>query len=220
MLRQLTENPARPYVVVLGGAKPSDKLAVIANLLDSADRILIGGGMSYTFLKAQGYEVGKSLLEAGPARRRQEDHGRRGCARSRARAAGGPGRGGRLRARCRARGLRGHRVPRRPREPGHGACHQGAVRGQAGRRRHGVLERPGRGVRVPGLLWRHPGGGRRPSRRCLGSPWSAAATRPPRCAGSACPKTAFSHISTGGGASLEYLEGTPLPGLAALEADQ
>jgi phosphoglycerate kinase len=63
VLEQLIRDPARPYVVVLGGAKPSDKLAVIANLLDSADRILIGGGMSYTFLKAQGYEVGKSLLE-------------------------------------------------------------------------------------------------------------------------------------------------------------
>src|SRR6266705_2118360 len=54
VLRRLTENPERPYVVVLGGAKPSDKLAVISNLLDSADRLLIGGGMSYTFLKAQG----------------------------------------------------------------------------------------------------------------------------------------------------------------------
>jgi len=64
VLEQLTRDPARPYVVVLGGAKPSDKLAVIDNLLSRADRILIGGGMSYTFLKAQGYEVGKSLLEA------------------------------------------------------------------------------------------------------------------------------------------------------------
>jgi phosphoglycerate kinase len=63
VLRRLTENPERPYVVVLGGAKPSDKLAVISNLLGSADRLIIGGGMSYTFLKAQGHEVGKSLLE-------------------------------------------------------------------------------------------------------------------------------------------------------------
>jgi phosphoglycerate kinase len=63
VLRRLTEDPARPYVVVLGGAKPSDKLAVIANLLDKADRLIIGGGMSYTFLAARGYEVGKSLLE-------------------------------------------------------------------------------------------------------------------------------------------------------------
>jgi phosphoglycerate kinase len=64
VLNKLTSAPERPYVVVLGGAKPSDKLAVIANLLDRADRVLIGGGMSYTFLAAQGYEVGKSLLEA------------------------------------------------------------------------------------------------------------------------------------------------------------
>ena len=64
MLRRLTQDPARPYVVVLGGAKPSDKLAVIENLLDQADRLIIAGGMSYTFLKARGYEVGQSLLEA------------------------------------------------------------------------------------------------------------------------------------------------------------
>jgi phosphoglycerate kinase len=64
VLEQLTSDPARPYVVVLGGSKPSDKLGVIRNLLAQADRILIGGGMSYTFLKAKGYEVGKSLLEA------------------------------------------------------------------------------------------------------------------------------------------------------------
>jgi len=64
VLRQLTTNPARPFVVVLGGKKPSDKLAVIGNLLDLADRILIGGGMGYTFLAALGYEVGNSVLEA------------------------------------------------------------------------------------------------------------------------------------------------------------
>jgi phosphoglycerate kinase len=63
VLRRLTENPTRPYVVVLGGAKPSDKLAVITNLLDKADRLIIAGGMSYTFLAAQGFEVGQSLLE-------------------------------------------------------------------------------------------------------------------------------------------------------------
>ena len=64
VLRQLTTDPARPYVVVLGGAKPSDKLAVIGNLLSRADRLIICGGMSYTFLAAQGHEVGRSLLEA------------------------------------------------------------------------------------------------------------------------------------------------------------
>ncbi|MGQ0625752.1 MAG: phosphoglycerate kinase [Sporichthyaceae bacterium] len=63
VLRRLTQDPARPYAVVLGGAKVSDKLAVIDNLLAVADRILIGGGMVYTFLAAQGHEVGASLLE-------------------------------------------------------------------------------------------------------------------------------------------------------------
>lgn len=63
VLRRLTVTPERPYVVVLGGSKVSDKLGVIDNLLGKADRLLIGGGMVFTFLKAQGHEVGKSLLE-------------------------------------------------------------------------------------------------------------------------------------------------------------
>jgi phosphoglycerate kinase len=63
VLRQLTEMPASPYVVALGGAKVSDKLAVIANLIKKADTLVIGGGMAFTFLAAQGYEVGRSLLE-------------------------------------------------------------------------------------------------------------------------------------------------------------
>jgi phosphoglycerate kinase len=63
VLRQLIETPARPYVVVLGGAKVSDKLAVIASLIKTADTLVIGGGMAFTFLAAEGYEVGKSLLE-------------------------------------------------------------------------------------------------------------------------------------------------------------
>ena len=63
VLRRLTEEPQRPYVVVLGGSKVSDKLGVIDNLLGKADKLLIGGGMVFTFLKAQGHEVGKSLLE-------------------------------------------------------------------------------------------------------------------------------------------------------------
>ncbi|MFJ6131214.1 phosphoglycerate kinase [Janibacter terrae] len=63
VLRRLTSEPERPYAVVLGGAKVSDKLGVIDNLLGTADRLLIGGGMVFTFLKAQGHEVGTSLLE-------------------------------------------------------------------------------------------------------------------------------------------------------------
>ncbi|TCR22294.1 phosphoglycerate kinase [Streptomyces sp. BK205] len=63
VLKKLTDDVKRPYVVVLGGAKVSDKLAVIDELLGKADRILIGGGMAFTFLKAKGHEVGASLLQ-------------------------------------------------------------------------------------------------------------------------------------------------------------
>jgi phosphoglycerate kinase len=64
VLRRLTDDPEHPYVVVLGGSKVSDKLGVIDHLLGKADKLLIGGGMVFTFLKAQGHEVGNSLLEA------------------------------------------------------------------------------------------------------------------------------------------------------------
>jgi phosphoglycerate kinase len=63
-LSKLLGEPGRPYVVVLGGAKVSDKIGVVRNLLDKADQILIGGGMCFTFLKAKGVEVGKSLVDA------------------------------------------------------------------------------------------------------------------------------------------------------------
>jgi phosphoglycerate kinase len=64
VLDRLTEKPERPYTVVLGGSKVSDKLGVIAHLLPRVDRLLIGGGMLFTFLAAQGHKVGSSLLEA------------------------------------------------------------------------------------------------------------------------------------------------------------
>ena len=62
-LGNAVENPVRPFVCILGGAKVADKLAVIENLLTKADTLIIGGGMAYTFLKAQGYEIGTSLLD-------------------------------------------------------------------------------------------------------------------------------------------------------------
>lgn len=64
VLEKLVADPDRPSVVVLGGAKVADKLAVIENLLKSADTLIVGGGMAYTFLKAQGHEVGSSILDA------------------------------------------------------------------------------------------------------------------------------------------------------------
>lgn len=63
-LTKATENPVKPYVAILGGAKISDKINVIRNLLNKVDALLIGGGMMFTFYKAQGLEIGKSLLEA------------------------------------------------------------------------------------------------------------------------------------------------------------
>ena len=63
ILENLTSNPLRPYGVVLGGAKVSDKIAVITNLLDRVEMIAIGGGMVFTFLAAKGYKIGKSLCE-------------------------------------------------------------------------------------------------------------------------------------------------------------
>ncbi len=63
MLSAAVETPQRPFVAIIGGAKVSDKIAVVDNLLKIADKVLIGGGMAYTFLKAQGYSVGKSLVE-------------------------------------------------------------------------------------------------------------------------------------------------------------
>ncbi|MGC3062369.1 phosphoglycerate kinase, partial [Enterococcus faecalis] len=60
---EAVEKPTRPFVAILGGAKVSDKIADIENLIEKADKILIGGGMAYTFMKAHGYSVGLSLLE-------------------------------------------------------------------------------------------------------------------------------------------------------------
>src|SRR4029077_14203543 len=63
-LGRALQNPERPFVAILGGAKVSDKIGVIRNLMSKVDSLIIGGGMAYTFLKAQGQGIGKSLLEA------------------------------------------------------------------------------------------------------------------------------------------------------------
>ncbi len=73
-LRKVTENPQRPSVAIMGGAKVSDKIGLIKNLLNKVDSILIGGAMAYTFLKAQGIAIGKSRR-----RRRQSSNWRKNC---------------------------------------------------------------------------------------------------------------------------------------------
>jgi len=215
VLRQLTESPARPYEVVLGGAKISDKLAVVASLRVIADRILIGGGMAFTFLAARGYDVGRSLLEKDMI----DEVGRMLDA---------PG-GAEIvlpvdmvAATAFAADAEHTTVPvtgfpadRMGLDIGPATCELFAARlADAGtvfwNGPMGVFEFPAfaHGTEavataisaVPGLT-------------VVGGGDSAAAVRQLQF-----PETAFSHISTGGGASLEYLEGKTLPGLEALEA--
>ncbi len=218
VLRQLTHDPQRPYVVVLGGAKPSDKLAVISNLLATADRLIIGGGMSYTFLAAQGHEVGNSLLEAG-----QLDSVRG------------------VLAAARESGVEivlpvdlvgathyaadaEHAVYPAASFP---ADRESLDMGPASRELFA-----GKLADARTVFWNGPVGvfefaafaaGTRAVAEAIskvtgltvvGGGDSAAAVRQ-----LGFPDSAFSHISTGGGASLEYLEGATLPGLAALEAE-
>jgi phosphoglycerate kinase len=216
VLRRLTESPARPYVVVLGGSKPSDKLAVIANLLDKADRLIIGGGMSYTFLAARGYEVGQSLLEAdqipqvsgvlAEAARRGVELvlpvdlvGATGYAAD---------------ARHDVFPVTGFPPDRESLDMGPATRELFASKLADARTVFwngpvGVFEFPAfaAGTRAVAEAISHVDG-----LTVIGGGDSAAAVRALGFA-----ESQFTHISTGGGASLEYLEGRTLPGLAALE---
>jgi len=216
VLRQLTENPKRPYVVVLGGAKPSDKLAVIANLLDKADRLIIGGGMSYTFLAARGYEVGRSLLEAdqiGNVKDIMTEAERRGVE---------------IVLPVDLVGATDFAA-----DAEHDVYPADAFPADRESLDIGPQTRDlftGKLADAKTVFWNGPVGvfefpafaagtkavaeaiSRVPGLTVVGGGDSAAAVRQ-----LGFPGTAFSHISTGGGASLEYLEGKRLPGLAALE---
>ncbi len=218
VLSRLTGDPDQPYVVVLGGAKPSDKLGVIANLLDRADRIVIGGGMSYTFLAAQGYEVGKSLLEAdkiGEVTEIIAEAGRRGVELVLPVD---------LVAATHFAPDADHDVVQVKEFP---ADREGVDIGPATRELFaskladartvfwngplGVFEFPAFAVgtqAVASAIVEVDGF------TVVGGGDSAAAVRSFGLA-----DDSFGHISTGGGASLEYLEGRTLPGLTALEAD-
>jgi phosphoglycerate kinase len=219
VLRRLTEEPERPYVVVLGGSKVSDKLGVIDNLIDKADKLLIGGGMVFTFLKAQGNEVGKSLLEAD-----QLDT----CTRYLSEAAD--------------RGVEillptdvvvDTAFPSGDREPQPSVVPASEIPADA----LGLDIGPESATAFAAALsdartvfWNGPmgvfetdafAGGTRAVAQALtevdgltvvGGGDSAAAVRQ-----LGFDEAAFGHISTGGGASLEFLEGKELPGIAVLE---
>ncbi|MGP3913359.1 phosphoglycerate kinase [Nonomuraea sp. 10N515B] len=216
VLKKLTDDLERPYVVVLGGAKVSDKLGVIANLLTKVDRLLIGGGMAYTFLKAQGHEVGRSLLQEDQldqVRGFLEEAAKRGvelvlpvdvlAATTFA-------------ADAEHEAVEATAIP---------ADREGLDIGPRTRELFAAKLADARTV-----FWNGPmgvfefdafSGGTRAVAEALiaadaftvvGGGDSAAAVRKLEL-----PEDGFSHISTGGGASLEYLEGKALPGLAALE---
>ncbi|MCK2216604.1 phosphoglycerate kinase [Actinomadura sp. ATCC 31491] len=216
VLKKLTEQPERPYVVVLGGAKVSDKLGVIANLLTKVDRLLIGGGMAYTFLKAQGHEVGRSLL--------QEDQLDQ------------------VRGFLSEAAERGVELVLpvdvlAATEYAPDAAHEAVEATAIPADREGLDIGPktrelfaAKLADAKTVFWNGPmgvfefdafSGGTKAVAEALissgaftvvGGGDSAAAVRK-----LGLPEDGFSHISTGGGASLEYLEGKTLPGLAALE---
>jgi phosphoglycerate kinase len=215
VLRRLTVDPARPYVVVLGGSKVSDKLGVIGNLLGLTDRVLIGGGMVYTFLAAQGPEVGTSLLEPDHIESCKE-----------------------ILADAAARGVElvlptdivvaprfaADAPPSVVAADAIPAGHMGLDIGPESRELFAAKLADAKTV-----FWNGPMGvfefpafapGTRAVAEALtkldgltvvGGGDSAAAVR-----SFGLDESAFGHISTGGGASLEYLEGKTLPGLTAL----
>jgi phosphoglycerate kinase len=217
VLKRLTQNPAHPYVVVLGGSKVSDKLGVIGNLLGLADRVLIGGGMVYTFLAALGHEVGTSLLEADHIESCKEI------------LAGAAERGVELVLPTDivvAAQFAPDSPPTVVAADAIPAGHMGLDIGPASRDLFASKLADAKTV-----FWNGPMGvfefpafaaGTRAVAEALtkldgltvvGGGDSAAAVR-----SFGLDESSFGHISTGGGASLEYLEGKTLPGLTALEA--
>jgi len=213
---RLLGDPARPYVVLLGGSKVSDKLAVIGNLIPRVDRLLIGGGMAFTFLAAQGYSVGDSLLEADQIPTVEgflEQAARRGVE------VGLPTDvvvADRFAADAEVRVVPAHEIP---------DGWMGLDIGPATAQRYAE-----RIVDAGTVVWNGPMGvfemepfaagtttvaeamAQAPGMTVVGGGDSAAAIRL-----LGIDESRFDHISTGGGASLEFLEGKELPGLVALQ---
>ncbi|WP_299165182.1 phosphoglycerate kinase [uncultured Arthrobacter sp.] len=224
VLQRLTTEPERPFVVVLGGSKVSDKLAVIENLIGTADRLLVGGGMVFTFLAAQGHSVGASLLEEdqldvvrGYLGRAKEagtefvlptdivvadkfaaDAGHETLAAD-AMESGQYG----------ATGLGLDIGP----ESGEAfARHIGQARTVFWNGPMGVFEFDAFAAGTKAVAQALADATASGALTVVGGGDSAAAVR-----GLGFDESSFSHISTGGGASLEYLEGKELPGLTALQ---
>ncbi len=222
VLKKLTTDPEHPYVVVLGGAKVADKLAVIDNLLKVADTLVIGGGMAYTFLKAKGYEFGFSLLDAEKIET---------CGQYLAQAEAA---GKRILLPVDVRVVKELDIATRHATEvtivaadGIPADQEGADIGPQTEKLFAEAIAEART-----LFWNGPMGvaeipalssGTASVARALaesagfsvvGGGDSAAAVR-----NLGFPDDAFGHISTGGGASLEYLEGKELPGLTVLDEE-
>ena len=213
---RLLGDPVRPYVVLLGGSKVSDKLAVIGNLIPRVDRLLIGGGMAFTFLAAQGYSVGDSLLEADQIPTVEaflEQAARRGVE------VGLPIDvvvADRFAADAEVEVVSAHEIP---------DGWMGLDIGPATAQRYAE-----RIADAGTVVWNGPMGvfemepfaagtttvaqamAQAPGMTVVGGGDSAAAIRL-----LAIDENRFDHISTGGGASLEFLEGKELPGLVALQ---
>jgi phosphoglycerate kinase len=216
VLEQLTSSTNRPYAVVLGGSKVSDKLAVIENLATKADSLIIGGGMCFTFLAAQGLSVGTSLLQEemiGTCRKLMEDYGDVihlpvDIVVAEKFAADSP-----------AETVPADRIP---------TDQMGLDIGPESVKRFtallsnaktvfwngpmGVFEFPAFAAGTKGVAEAIIGATRKGAFSVVGGGDSAAAVRQ-----LGLPEDGFSHISTGGGASLEYLEGKDLPGIQILE---
>ncbi|MEU8085196.1 phosphoglycerate kinase [Micromonospora sp. NPDC049101] len=213
VLSKLTGDPERPYVVVLGGSKVSDKLAVIEALLPTVDRLLIGGGMCFTFLKAQGLEVGTSLLEKDmvetcrnllersngkillPVDVVVADAFAPDAAHDTVRVDGIPSH--RLGLDVGPETVAGFTAALSPAKT---IFWNGPM---------GVFEMPAFAAGTRGIAEAIT---KADAFSVVGGGDSAAAVR-----ALGLDETSFGHISTGGGASLEYLEGKALPGIAALE---
>lgn len=214
VLKRLTEDPENPYVVVLGGSKVSDKLAVIESLLAEADKLLIGGGMCFTFFKAQGRAVGKSLLQEEMVDTCRDLLARAG---TRIVLPSDVVIGDTFAADARVSTVDASAIPDGwlgldigPESVARFAAELAGAKTVFWNGPMGVFELA---PFAAGTLGVAEAITKVDGFTVVGGGDSAAAVR-----ALGLDDAAFGHISTGGGASLEYLEGKVLPGLSALEA--